>query len=63
MVRLGRLREHRDCQSDSRDKGKLQWVVCVRAPWEEVQIGRQPARIVVVTSNLFLSMPQIMHST
>ena len=35
MVRVGRLREHRDCQSDSRDKGKLQWVVCVRAPWEK----------------------------
>ena len=35
MVRVGRLREHRGCQSDSRDKGKLQWVVCVRAPWEE----------------------------
>ena len=35
MVRLGRLREHRDYQSDSRDKGKLLWVVCVRAPWEE----------------------------
>ena len=35
MVRLGGLRKHCDCQSDSRDKGKLRWVVCVRESWEK----------------------------